>query len=241
MSVSEHTNTGDDDFPVMDGIPADEAESFFEPAPERLKIVPGQIEDGDGDQADGERRKPHAKLRGDNRAELDRAAKTGIPSIDEWMDFFSRVLIKVATDYYIELAFRGIDEEMLTDREIARVKMANEERDRIARPFAELAYKTKFTRKHGRSIIAAAGSIDALVQIGMWYSRVGRIARKYQRLMNGQPPPRMQQPPPPQNQQYQQPEEGSGNVGSGQSTANGHERGWRPPVNGVVLRNFDGG
>src|SRR5215469_15246945 len=38
---------------------------------------------------------------------------TGIPTIDEWMDFFSRVVIRVATDFAIEMAFRGVDEDLL--------------------------------------------------------------------------------------------------------------------------------
>ena len=240
MSLQEDASDTSDggNAPVMDAFPEDEGDLFFAPAPERLKIVPGSVEDGDGDQGDGKRR-PHARLRGDDQAALDRAAKTGIPSIDEWMDFFGRVLIKVATDYYIETAFHGIDEDLLTDREIARIKLTNEERERIARPFAELAYKSKFTRKHGRSIIAAAGSVDALIQLGMWYSRVGRIAAKYKRLTGMQPPPRMQPQPPPQPQN----DEGSGNVGTvpGTASANGHERGWRPTVNGSVIRGFDGG
>lgn len=246
MSTQDDTSSVGAEFPIMDTIPADEGETFFEPAPERLKIVPGTVEGDQDEEPAARRRRPHARLRGDDRAELDRAAKTGIPSIDEWMDFFSRVLIKVATDYYIDMAFRNIDEDMLTDREVSRIKLANEERDRIARPFAELAYKSKYTRKHGRSIIAAAGSIDAVVQLGMWYSRVGRIARKYQRMTGGTPPPqsqpRMRRMQPPQPQPPQQTEEGGDNVGTGQSTSpNGHDRNWRPPVNGTVIRNFDGG
>lgn len=100
----------------------------------------------------------------------------GIPSLDEWMDFFSRVLIRLATDFYIDFAFRGVDENLLTDREIQSIKLGAEERDRIAKPFAEFANKNKFTRRHGREILATAGSIDAILQLGIWFSRVTRIA-----------------------------------------------------------------
>ena len=108
-----------------------------------------------------------------------RDAKPGIPSLDEWMDFFSRIVIRVACDWYIEWAFRGIDENRLTDREIHRVQLTDEERQRIAVPFAELSHKSKFMRKHGRTIVASGGLFDAIIALGTWTSRVNRIARKY--------------------------------------------------------------
>lgn len=108
-----------------------------------------------------------------------RGAKPGIPSIDEWMDFFSRIVLRVACDWYIEWAFRGVDENHLTDREIQRIQMTDEERQRIAVPFAEISHKSKFMRKHGRTIVASGGAFDAIVAIGTWTSRVNRIARKH--------------------------------------------------------------
>lgn len=108
-----------------------------------------------------------------------REAKPGIPSLDEWMDFFSRIVIRVACDWYIEWAFRGVDENRLTDREIQRVQLSDEERQRIAVPFAELSHKSKFMRKHGRTIVASGGLFDAIIALGTWTSRVNRIARKY--------------------------------------------------------------
>lgn len=106
-------------------------------------------------------------------------AKNGPPHIDEWQDFFSRTLIRAATNFYIEQAFRGIDEDQLTEREITRIAMSEDERDTIARPFAEVANKLKFTRRHGRTIIAFAGTADSVIALGIWFSRVSRIARKY--------------------------------------------------------------
>jgi hypothetical protein len=111
-----------------------------------------------------------------------RDAKPGIPSIDEWLDFFSRIVLRVACDWYIEWAFRGVDEGLLTDREIDRIQMSDEERKRIAVPFAEMSHKSKFMRKHGRSIVASGGVFDAIVAIGTWTSRVNRIARKHKPL-----------------------------------------------------------
>lgn len=115
-----------------------------------------------------------------------RDAKPGIPSIDEWMDFFSRIVLRVACDWYIEWAFRGVDETALNDREIERIQLTGEERQRIAVPFAEISHKSKLMRRHGRSIIASGGVFDAIVAIGTWTSRVNRIARKHKpRVMQG--------------------------------------------------------
>jgi hypothetical protein len=108
-----------------------------------------------------------------------RDAKPGIPSLDEWMDFFSRIVLRVACDWYIDWAFRGVDENTLTDREIERIQLSLEERQRIAVPLAELSHKSKFMRKHGRTIVASGGAFDAIVALGTWTSRVNRIARKH--------------------------------------------------------------
>jgi hypothetical protein len=108
-----------------------------------------------------------------------REAKPGIPSLDEWMDFFSRIVLRVACDWYIEWAFRGVDENILTDREIQRVQLSDEERQRIAVPLAELSHKSKIMRRHGRTIVASGGVFDAIVALGTWTSRVNRIARKH--------------------------------------------------------------
>lgn len=108
-----------------------------------------------------------------------RQAKTGPPSLDEWTGFFSRVVLRVVTEYYISYAFRGIDEEMLTDREVERLAMSDDERQTIAVPFAEISNKSKFMRKHGRMIVASGDAFNALVVLGMWASRVNRIAAKY--------------------------------------------------------------
>jgi hypothetical protein len=160
------------------------------------------------------------------------------PSLDDWMDFISRVLIRAATDFYIDAAFRDIDEEWLTDREVDRIKLSEVERNRISKPLAELAHKAKFTRKHGRSIIATAGSIDSVIQLGMWFSRVNRIASKYRQLGLANPAqPRRGQtsrntfvPP-------MRPAEETSNGSAGpspQSGSQGERPKWRPNIAGDV-------
>lgn len=126
--------------------------------------------------------KSRSRLHSPRTENLDRSAKSGIPGVDEWRHFFSRILIKTAADFYVDWAFRGIDEDWLTDREVAKICLTDEERDRVSRPFAEFAYKSKFMRKHGREIIATGDSIEAIIQLGVWYSRVNRIAGKYRRM-----------------------------------------------------------
>ena len=150
---------------------------------------------------------------------MDRGAKSGIPDINEWLHFFSAVLIKSATEFYIDYAFRGVDESALSDREYSRITLLDEERDRIARPFAEMAQKNRYMRKHGRSIVAAGDSIDAVLQLGMWYRRVSQISAKYRAPAGHQPRP--------QRQSQRASQKGDSNVGTEQITtpsANGYHR-----------------
>lgn len=113
-------------------------------------------------------------------------AKSTPPRVDEWQDFFSRIVIKAGTDWYLSHAFAGIDEEALSPREVKNITLTAEERERIAKPFAEFANKLKWTRKHGRAIVASAGSVDSLITLGQWFSRVNRIARKHHRRQQGE-------------------------------------------------------
>jgi hypothetical protein len=108
-----------------------------------------------------------------------REAKAGPPSLDEWTRFFSNVVLRVGTEYYIQLAFRSVDEDALTEREVERLAMTDEEKTLIAVPFAELSNKSKFMRRHGRMIVASGDAFNAAVVLGVWASRVNRIAAKY--------------------------------------------------------------
>ena len=112
-------------------------------------------------------------------SEAPREASSKPPSLDEWTSFFGKVVLKVTCDWYLSFAFRGIDEDMLSDRELDRLAMTDDERQVIAVPLAELSSKSKFMRKHGRSIVATGDALKAMVAIGAWMSRVNRIAAKY--------------------------------------------------------------
>ena len=106
-------------------------------------------------------------------------AKTGPPTVGEWHDWISRKVIRLATDYYVEAAFNGIDEDLLTARETERVRLTDEDCDVIGKPVAEFFNKWSFTRKHGRAIISGTGSAYSLVILGRWFIRVNRTASKY--------------------------------------------------------------
>lgn len=106
--------------------------------------------------------------------------KPGPPTGDEWLDFFSRIALRFVTEWYVDnVAFRGIDEEDIAERDRSRLYLTKDERDTIAMPLAEYANKNPWTRKHGREIVSLASSFESLVILGTWFSRVNRIARKY--------------------------------------------------------------
>lgn len=121
----------------------------------------------------------------------DSRAKSGPPTIAEWQDFVAGIVIRMGTDYFVDWAFRGIDENRVTDQDAVRVRLTDDECDQIGRPIAELLNKLAFTRKHGRAIIGGAGSAQSILILGRWYARVSRIAAKYQRQQT--PGPHAQQ------------------------------------------------
>lgn len=107
------------------------------------------------------------------------APKSGAPTLDEWQSFFSRIVVRFLTDGYIAYAFRGIDENALSERDLQKLKLNKDERDKIAVPFSEYANKSPFARKHGRQIVAAVDSLESVATLAIWMGRVNRIARKY--------------------------------------------------------------
>jgi hypothetical protein len=113
--------------------------------------------------------------------------KTGPPSADEWLDFFSRIVLKIGMDLYVDAAFRQVDEERVSEADLHRIKVRKEERDTIARPFAEFAAKNPVARKHGRQVVALTDSIESVMTLGIWMRRVNRVAKKYR-------PPKQQKP-----------------------------------------------
>lgn len=107
--------------------------------------------------------------------------KTGPPSGDEWLDFFSRIVLKVGINLYTDLAFRGVDESQVTEEDLRRIQVKKQERDTIARPFAEFATKNKMLRKHGREVVALTDSLESLMTLGILLRRINRVAAKYKR------------------------------------------------------------
>src|SRR5215469_12666768 len=120
---------------------------------------------------------------GNRRRKDESKAKTGPPTADEWQDFFARIVIRFMTEWYVDFVFRGIDEDLVTDNDAAKLLLTEDERNVIARPFAEFANKSPFLRKHGRQVVAFADSFESIVILGQWFTRVNRIARKYARIV----------------------------------------------------------
>jgi hypothetical protein len=118
-------------------------------------------------------------FRREDKGKRDRDPKSGPPRLDEWQDFISRLILKTLTDAYVDMLFRDIDDRELTEREVSKLYLRDEERDRIAKPVSELLNKVEFTRKHGRAIIAAAGSGESVWTLAMWFMRVNRIANRH--------------------------------------------------------------
>lgn len=108
-----------------------------------------------------------------------RDPKAGPPSLDEWANFFGKIVLRVACQWYVSYAFRGIDEDAISERDVERLVMTDDERRLIATPLAELSHKSKFMRKHGRMIVASGDAFNAMVVLGAYMSRVNRIAAKY--------------------------------------------------------------
>jgi hypothetical protein len=111
----------------------------------------------------------------------------GPPSLSDWQDFFSRIIIRFLCEWYVDYAFRGVDDSIVTDADLAKITLSKEDREIIARPFSEYANKNPWARKHGREIVALADSIESLVILGTWVSRVNRVSRKYKPKHQRQP------------------------------------------------------
>lgn len=169
--VSADTDSAADEPQVINGIPVPDFDDDF-----------GGVEEDPGAAIDAELRRefpPPPPPQAAEKKPVKAAPKSGPPNLDEWQDFFSRIAIRFACDWYITFAFRGIDEDIVSERDLKRLRLTPEERQEIARPFAEFANKSKLLRKHGRTIVATADSFESMVTLGMWFSRVNRIANKY--------------------------------------------------------------
>lgn len=146
--------------------------------PEPVFIDP-ETESEPGPAIDAEVTPPTLPFGERSRKDTDKAKGTA-PNANEWLDFFSRIVIRFMTEFYIEFRFRGIDDSLVSEDDAKSLLMTKEERDTIARPFAEYANKNPFMKKHGREIVAFADSFESIVMLGQWFGRVERVARRYQ-------------------------------------------------------------
>lgn len=109
-------------------------------------------------------------------------AKSGPPTVAEWQDFLGLTVLRMLTEGYLQLVlFRHIEESELTEREAGLIRLTREDLKEMAAPMASFANKNKTARKHGRAIIAAAGSYEALVDLFIWMKRVNKIARVHRK------------------------------------------------------------
>jgi hypothetical protein len=116
------------------------------------------------------------------RPETSKPPPTGPPTSGEWQDFLGGVVLRMLTEGYLSLVlWREIDESELTDRERNLIRLTKDDLHDMASPMASFASKNKYARKHGRAIIAAAESYEALVDLFIWMRRVNKIAAKHRK------------------------------------------------------------
>jgi hypothetical protein len=106
--------------------------------------------------------------------------KIRAPDFSEWHDYLGNFAIKWVTRGYIAFVFRGVDRyELLSPQDNEALELDDEQLSDIAKPIAHLADRSKLGKKYGRVIIDSSDGIVAMIQLGMWGSRVNRIAKKY--------------------------------------------------------------
>jgi hypothetical protein len=126
--------------------------------------------------------------------------KAGPPTLEEWQDFFARIVFLTLAEWYVTWCFRGVPEDIISEEDLKRCTLSKEERQQIALPLSELANKSSVARKHGRQVIAFFESFEAIILIGMWMSKVHRIASKYRPRKEKRPVNvRVEQNAPPSN------------------------------------------
>jgi hypothetical protein len=102
--------------------------------------------------------------------------KAGPPSVDEWQDFIGRIVLRTLLDGYVTLMLRDCD---LTPQEEKYIELSKSDLKEMAAPFASFANKNKTMRKHGRSIISAADSYEAIIGLSIWMRRVNKVAKRH--------------------------------------------------------------
>lgn len=98
------------------------------------------------------------------------------PSVEEWQDFIGRVVLRTLTEGYLTLMLRDCD---LTPQEMKYLELSKEDLREMSAPFAGFANKNKTLRKHGRAIVSAADSWEALVALSIWMRRVHKVAQRH--------------------------------------------------------------
>jgi hypothetical protein len=81
-----------------------------------------------------------------------------------------------ALDFYLYLVLNDIE---ITDKERESITLTRQDYREMSAPLATYAAKNKWARKHGREIIGAADSIEAMLALGMWMRRVNRVAKAH--------------------------------------------------------------
>jgi hypothetical protein len=179
VSVSaDATNSADADRP-FDSSPIDEGDYEFDASGIRATVPPkGTFKTAKpiDKELDEEFQKPP---RFEEKPPPSDKAKAGPPNLDEWEDFFSRIVLLTILEWYVSWCFRGIPEEVISEEDLQRCVLSREDRKIIAQPMAELANKSSFARKRGRQVLAMAESAEAVIVLGMHLSKIHRIAGKY--------------------------------------------------------------
>jgi hypothetical protein len=110
-------------------------------------------------------------------AEVDKdKSKSAPPTVDEWQDFIGRIVLRTALDGYMTLMLRDCD---LTAQEEKYLELTKQDYKEMSAPFAGFANKNKTLRKHGRAIVSAADSWEAIVALSIWLRRVNKVARRH--------------------------------------------------------------
>jgi hypothetical protein len=129
-----------------------------------------------------ENRLPKGRVPKPAKEEKEKVPPSGPPSVAEWQDFLGLTVLRMLTEGYLQLVlFRHIEESELTEREAAMIRLTREDLKEMAAPMASFANKNKTARKHGRAVIAAAGSYEAIIDLFIWMKRVNKIARAHRK------------------------------------------------------------
>ena len=202
-----------------------------------LSVVPATVSEDTGQ--DNEHVYPAYGVGPDEPAgvfeELDTSnaeARSGPPKIGDWQSFFSRIVIRYGTDIYMNFMLRDIDETTFTPAELAQLAISAEERNVIARPFAELANKSKWARKNGRMIVSSADSVETAMILMKWARNVNRIGNRHR-----PPKPKRGRPAIIPRQHSHTPQTGATQNGAGQVNGN---IGPSSPQAAVVFEGFAG-